>query len=164
MKSICFSLFARMYVCIGQKYSVSKLLFSLLVCMYWPSRATTPSQSEIFCLIACSYDHKENISLWEGCCINIFFIFFFIFVGQCDLDLGSSHYITAGTGLPHTHLDRSTPTSLILVRCNKHDSIVHTVSLVIYDPPTWWQLGLKRNEISSNVGIFAFRTVLPSVN
>ena len=23
-------------------------------------------------------------------------------VGQCDLDLGSSHYIRADTGLPHT--------------------------------------------------------------
>ena len=28
------SLFAHMYVCIGQKYSVSKALFSLLICMY----------------------------------------------------------------------------------------------------------------------------------
>ena len=46
------SLFARMYVCISQKYSVSKAFFSLLVCMYWPSRTSTPSQSEIFCLIA----------------------------------------------------------------------------------------------------------------
>ena len=25
-------------------------------------------------------------------------------VGQCDLDLGSSHYITAGTGLPQSTL------------------------------------------------------------
>ena len=36
-------------------------------------------------------------------------------VGQCDLDLGSSHYIRADTGLPHTHTDYydvSTPTSL----------------------------------------------------
>ena len=33
-------------------------------------------------------------------------------VGQCDLDLGSSHYIRADTGLPHTLLERSTPTSL----------------------------------------------------
>ena len=60
------SLFAHMYVCIGQKYIVSKLLFSLLICMYWPSRTSTPSQSKIFCLIACSYKQRENILLWEG--------------------------------------------------------------------------------------------------
>ena len=60
------SLFTHMYVCIGQTYSVSKLLFSLLVCMYWPSRTSTPSQSEIFCLIACSYEQRQNISLWKG--------------------------------------------------------------------------------------------------
>ena len=46
------SLFAHIYVSIGQKYSVSKAFFSLLICMYWPSRTSTPSQSEIFCLIA----------------------------------------------------------------------------------------------------------------
>ena len=46
------SLFAHMYIWIGQKYFVSKALFSLLVCMYWPSRTSAPSQSEIFHLIA----------------------------------------------------------------------------------------------------------------
>ena len=56
----CFSLFAHMSVCIGQKYSVSKVLFSLLICMYWPSRTSTPSQSEIFCLIACSYTSRKR--------------------------------------------------------------------------------------------------------
>ena len=47
-----YELFAHMYVSIGQKYSVSKVLFSLLICMYWPSRTSTSYQSEIFCLIA----------------------------------------------------------------------------------------------------------------
>ena len=41
-------MFLSLLICIGQKYSVSKPLFSLLVCMYWPSRTSTPSQSEIF--------------------------------------------------------------------------------------------------------------------
>ena len=37
------SLFARIYVCIGQKYS--KVMFSLLNYIYWPSMTRTPSQS-----------------------------------------------------------------------------------------------------------------------
>ena len=45
------------YVCIGQKYSVSKLLFCLLICMYWLSKTTTPSQSEIFSL--CWHTNKQ---------------------------------------------------------------------------------------------------------
>ena len=45
------------YVCIGQIYSVSKVLFSLLICMYWPSKTSTPSQSEIFSF--CSYTNKQ---------------------------------------------------------------------------------------------------------
>ena len=37
-------------------------LFSLLICMYWPSRTRTPSQSEIFCLIvSCSYTNRERM-------------------------------------------------------------------------------------------------------
>ena len=61
------SLFAHMYACIGQKYSVSKLLLSLLVCMYWPSRTSTPSQKGNIlsnCLLV--NQQRENISLWEG--------------------------------------------------------------------------------------------------
>ena len=60
-------LFAHMYVCIGQKYYVSKALFSLLVCMYWSSRTSTPSQSEIFCLIACSYTAEREYFTLGGC-------------------------------------------------------------------------------------------------
>ena len=55
MKSTCFSLSLCLYVCISQKYSVSKLPFSLLICMYWPSRTSTSSQSEIF---------LANIYMW----------------------------------------------------------------------------------------------------
>ena len=53
MKSICFSLslLIHMYV-LARNYCVSKVLFSLLICMYWPSKTRKPSQSEIFCLIA----------------------------------------------------------------------------------------------------------------
>ena len=40
-------------------------------------------------------------------------------VGQCDLDLGSSHYIYS-RHRSATHLDRSTPTSLMLAGCNRH--------------------------------------------
>ena len=38
-------------------YSVPKGLFSLLVCMYWPSRTSTPCHSEIFSL--CPYINKQ---------------------------------------------------------------------------------------------------------
>ena len=76
MKStVSLSLFAHMYVCIGQKYSVSKVLFSLLVCMYWPSRTSTPSQSEIFSQIRsnvlpfpCSYKQREYFTLGGSAC------------------------------------------------------------------------------------------------
>ena len=46
------------YVSIGLKYCVSKVLFSLLVCMYWPFKTSTPSQSEIFSL--CLYEQGKS--------------------------------------------------------------------------------------------------------
>ena len=54
-------------------YSVFKVLFSQLVCMYWPLRTNKPSLSEIFSL--CSYKQgktngvqaiRQNISFREG--------------------------------------------------------------------------------------------------
>ena len=51
-----------------QKYSVSKVLFSLLICMYWPSVTSKPCQSEIFCLIACSYMRRERIFYFGSVC------------------------------------------------------------------------------------------------
>ena len=60
--------------CIGQKYFVLKLLFSLCsyVCNGLPGPAHPPKvkyslrSHQIHCLLPCSYEQRENISLWEG--------------------------------------------------------------------------------------------------
>ena len=54
---VCIKWYELHLLSLGQKYSVSKVLFSLLICMYWPSRTSTPFQSEIFSLS--SYMNKQ---------------------------------------------------------------------------------------------------------
>ena len=54
----------RMYACIDQKYSVPKVLFSLLILMYWPSKTST--KWNILSLLVYKQAIRQNISLWEG--------------------------------------------------------------------------------------------------
>ena len=57
-------------------------------------------------------------------------------VGQCDLDLGSSHYITAGTGLPHRSLVEKYPNQPDMLDAINTLLKVNRVSLSLLRPPT----------------------------
>ena len=71
-------------------------------------------------------------------------------VRQCDLDLGSSHYIdsrhrSAGTSVRDTRVEKHPDQPDMLDAINTLQ-LVHTVSLSCLRPLTWWQLGADLNE------------------
>ena len=55
-------------------------------------------------------------------------------VGQCDLDLGSSHYIRADTGLPQHSLRCKHPDQPDMLDAINTLNSTHRV-IVLYDPP-----------------------------